>query len=86
MHYNFVSFKTSSAKVGEISQDRFSYDRYVLLVHYQRLHAINMSLKEMKKVGIEDLADFPCEKYSKSHRLLTPITREERFQSITEQR
>ena len=45
-----------------------------------------MSLKEMKKVGIEDLADCPCEKYSKSHRLLTPITREERFQSITEQR
>ena len=45
-----------------------------------------MSLKEMKKVRIEDLADCPCEKHSKSHRLLTPITREEWFQSITEQR
>ena len=39
----------------------------------------------MKKVRIEDLANFPCEKHSKSHPLLTPITHKEQLRSITEQ-
>ena len=39
----------------------------------------------MKKVRIEDLAYCPCEKHSKSHPILTPVTQEERLRSITEQ-
>ena len=39
----------------------------------------------MKIVRIEILADCLCEKHSKSYPLLTPITHEERLQSITEQ-
>lgn len=39
----------------------------------------------MKKVRIEDLAYCPCEKHSKSHQILTPVTQEERLRSITEQ-